>query len=191
MKKIVKYTSFVIALMALVTGCDGKQTEDSTSSTAETVVTTSVEETTTTSIETTTEFTETTTETTSEISDENNTEYRTVLDAYHQAYIDGNADAVYALFSPNEITAFDTYMKAYLKDSLGESEETVEKMFTKDNIISAINVSIQNICSEQLFLLLYLANKVLSIKIRTFFLNIFSTNSCIAHEIHVIMDKIV
>ncbi len=145
MKKIVKYTSFVIALMALVTGCDGKQTEDSTSSTAETVVTTSVEETTTTSIETTTEFTETTTETTSEISDENNTEYRTVLDAYHQAYIDGNADAVYALFSPNEITAFDTYMKAYLKDSLGESEETVEKMFTKDNIISAINVSIQNI----------------------------------------------
>lgn len=154
MKKFVQYTAFVLALTAVATvfGCEGKDTEDSSSSVAETT-TAPVEETATAdtseiSSETVTEIsTEATTEATSAVSAENNTEYRPVLDAYHQAYIDGNADAVYALFSPDEITAFDTYMKSYLKDNLGESESTVEKMFAKDNVISAINGSIENIHS--------------------------------------------
>lgn len=151
MKKFVRNTAFLLAFMALTTGCEVKGFRESQSSVTETTVTTAEEVTTETSAEISTEaVTEVTTETVSETATDTvteNTEYRPVLDAYHQAYIDGNADAVYALFSPDEITAFDTYMKTYLKDSLGESESTVEKMFSKDNVVSAINGSVENIHS--------------------------------------------
>ncbi|MDE6781741.1 MAG: hypothetical protein K2J40_09820 [Ruminococcus sp.] len=149
MKNFVKYMAFVLSLMtaAAVTGCEKQEAGDSTPSIAETTTTTIEEVTTTTSFEDVTEAVteEITSEVTSEVSAEVNMDYRPVLDAYHQAYIDGNADAIYALFSPDEITAFDTYMKSYLRDNFGESDSTVEKMFAKDNIVSAINGSVQNI----------------------------------------------
>lgn len=149
MKNFAKYTAFVLSLITAVavTGCEKQGAGDTSYSETETT-TTAVEETTvTTSVEAVTEAVteEVTAEVTSEVPAEANNDYRPVLDAYHQAYIDGNADAVYALFSPDEITAFDTYMKAYLKDNFGESDLTVEKMFAKENIISAINGSVQNI----------------------------------------------
>lgn len=151
MKKFVRNTAFLLAFMALTTGCEVKGFGESQSSVTETTAPTAEEVTTETSAEISTEaVTEVSTETASETATDavtENTEYRPVLDAYHQAYIDGNADAVYALFSPDEITAFDTYMKTYLKDSLGESESTVEKMFSKDNVVSAINGSVENIHS--------------------------------------------
>lgn len=150
MKRFVKCAAFMLAFMtvAAVTGCEGKSVGDSQPSEIET--TTIAEETATTTTEISTEVvtetsTEITTETISDISSEGNTEYRPVLDAYHQAYIDGNADAVYSLFSPDEITAFDNYMKDYMKNNLGETEETVEKMFTQANVVSAITDSIENI----------------------------------------------
>lgn len=150
MKKFAKYTAFLLACMTVTafSGCEGKTDEESQVSVISDVTTSeeaTVPETTTEPIteQVTEESTETPTEET--VPDENNSDYRTVLDAYHQAYLDGNADAVYALFSPDEITAFDTYMKTYLKNNLGESEETVENMFAKDNVVSAINGSIENI----------------------------------------------
>jgi len=152
MKKFTRYTAFLLAFMtvAVATGCEKKGVGDNQASATETTATTIEEVTETTSAETSTEAvteasTEASTEATSDVSAIDNAEYRPVLDAYHQAYIDGNADAVYALFSPDEITAFDTYMKTYLKDNLGESEEMVEKMFAKDNVVSAISGSIDNI----------------------------------------------
>lgn len=148
MKNLARYTAFLLALTAVTAGCEKKGVGDSQSSVAETTAVT--EETTTaeTSTETVTEsateeITEPTENTDVPVTD--NTDYRNVLDAYHQAYIDGNPDTVYALFSPDEITAFDTYMKTYLKDNLGESEEMVESMFAKDNVVSAIRSSVENI----------------------------------------------
>lgn len=153
MKKFARYTAFVLALTAMFTGCEKENVGDSQSSETETTTTAVSEEvTTTTSAEVLTEAvteipSEDAAEITSEAPSAENTEYRPVLDAYHQAYIDGNADAVYALFSPDEIAAFDTYMKAYLKENAGESDSTVENMFAKDNVVAAINGSINNIHS--------------------------------------------
>ncbi len=155
MKKFARNTAFLLAFIAMTTGCESKEPENSQMSVAETTTTTTeITATTATEIpaeiptETVSEITtETTSESTSEAPAEENTNYRPILDAYHQAYIDGNANAVYALFSQDEITAFETYMKTYLKENLGESEETVEKIFSKDNIVSAIDDSIRNIKS--------------------------------------------
>lgn len=141
MKKIVKCMALLLTLTALNVGCDETNTEDNTSSVSETI-TTSVEEVPTIS-ETTTEIAEITT--VNETPAEDNMDYKTVLNAYHQAYIDGNADAVYVLFCPEEISSFNNYMKSYLRDNLGESDLTVETLFSEDNIISAINGSIENI----------------------------------------------
>ncbi|MDE6427156.1 MAG: hypothetical protein K2K89_13625 [Ruminococcus sp.] len=147
MKNLTKYVACLLACMTFiaVTGCEGKTSEDSQTSVISDVTTTTTtnevvpEETTTTVPE------EIPTEDTTEIPVENAVDYMSILNAYHQAYIDGNADAVYVLFCPDEITAFDSYMKEYLKNNLGESETVIEDMFSKENIMSAINGSIDNI----------------------------------------------
>ncbi|MCM1314167.1 MAG: hypothetical protein NC040_01895 [Muribaculaceae bacterium] len=147
MKILTKYAACLLACMTFtaVTGCEGKTSEDSQTSVISDVTTTTTtneivpEETTTTVPE------EIPTEDTTEIPVENAVDYMSILNAYHQAYIDGNADAVYVLFCPDEITAFDSYMKEYLKNNLGESETVIEDMFSKENIMSAINGSIDNI----------------------------------------------
>lgn len=59
--------------------------------------------------------------------------------SYYQAYLDHNAEAVYALFDQNEING---YIKAVEKE-LGE--EDLAQYFSKDKIISAINKSISNV----------------------------------------------
>lgn len=153
MKKFTKYTACLLACMtvSVVTGCEGKTPEedDSQVSVISQITTTQENETPeiTTSPEEvpTEEITDDTPETPTETPVENAVDYMSILNAYHQAYIDGNADAVYALFSPDEITAFDTYMKSYLQQNLSETEEMVENMFSRENIISAISDSIDNI----------------------------------------------
>lgn len=151
MKNLTKYVTFLLACMTFTTvmGCEDKTPEeDSQVSVISDVTTTNevIPESTTVPEEVPTEDT---TEATSEITAENPVEsavdYMSILNAYHQAYIDGNADAVYVLFCPDEITAFDSYMKEYLKNNLGESEKITENMFSKENIMSAISGSIDNI----------------------------------------------
>lgn len=153
-----KFLRFITALTVCATvsafvGCEGKTEEDTSGKII--VATTEPQETTpeiTTSAVTeipseavsTETATETTTETTSASS---NGEYRAVLDAYHQAYINGDANAVYSLFCPSEITAFDTYMKNYLKTENGEDDKTLNQIFTKESVLSAIDASIKNIHS--------------------------------------------
>lgn len=153
MKKFTKYTAFLLACMTVsaVTGCEGKTPEEDSNqvSVISEITTTQENETpeTTTAPEEvpTEEITEDTTEIPTDTSVESAIDYMSILNAYHRAYIDANADAVYALFCPDEITAFDTYMKSYLQKNLSESEEMVEDMFSKENIISAIGGSIDNI----------------------------------------------
>ncbi|MBD5159522.1 MAG: hypothetical protein HDT23_04690 [Ruminococcus sp.] len=148
MKNLTKFVICLLTCMTFtaVTGCDGKKPteENSESSVVSDASTTGeiVSESTTVPEETTTEDV---TEDTTEDSAENSVDYMSILNAYHQAYIDGNADAVYTLFCPDEITAFDSYMKEYLKNNIGESEELVEDMFSKENVMSAIKGSVNNI----------------------------------------------
>ena len=153
MKKFAKYTACLLAVMTVsaVTGCEGKTSEEYESQVSDisAITTTQENETpeTTTSPEEvpTEEITDDITENPTDAPIENGVDYMSILNAYHRAYIDGNTDAVYALFNPDEITAFDTYMKSYLQENLSESEEMVEDMFSKENIISAIGGSIENI----------------------------------------------
>lgn len=146
MKNFTRYVASLLActMFTAVTSCEEK-TEDSQVSVVSDMTSTETvpEETTTIPEEVPTEdTTETPSEETTEV---NHVDHMSILNAYHQAYIDGNADAVYVLFCPDEIAAFDTYMKEYLKNNAGESEEITEKMFSKENIISAIDGSIDNI----------------------------------------------
>ena len=161
MKNLPRYVISLLACMTFttVTACDNKTEEDSQISVISDVTTTgeAVPESTTVPEEVPTEdtteettedsadgSTENASEETTENSEENSVDYMSILTAYHQAYIDGNADAVYALFNPDEITAFDTHMKEYLKNE-GESEDIIENMMSKENIMSAIKGSIDNI----------------------------------------------
>ncbi len=73
--------------------------------------------------------------------------YKTVLYAYHNAYINSDVNTVYSLFNPNEITAFEKYMKAYLKDNLGEDDKVLESIFKRENVVSALDKSVKNIHS--------------------------------------------
>lgn len=155
MKNLTKYVICLLTCMTFtaVTGCDAKKPEEdsqvsviSDASTTDEIVpesTTVPEETTTEDV--TEDTTETASEDTTENPAENSVDYMSILNAYHQAYIDGNADAVYALFCQDEITAFDSYMKEYLKNNIGESETLVEDMFSKENVMSAIKGSLDNI----------------------------------------------
>lgn len=149
MKKFAKYTACLLAFMTVsaVTGCESKTPEEDESQVSVISAITTTQENETPETTTTPEEvpTEEVTEDTTEIPIDTPVDYMSILNAYHQAYIDENAEAVYALFSPDEITAFDTYMKSYLQENLSESEEMVEDMFSKENIISAIGGSIDNI----------------------------------------------
>ena len=153
MKKSIKYTAVMLACMIFtaVTGCEGKtDTSDNIIvATTETPQTTAVAEEVTTSVaeEITTDIsTEQVTESnTDTVPQSNNGEYKTVLNSYHNAYLANDANAVYALFCPAEITAFDAYMKNYLKTELGEDDETLEKIFTKQSVLESIDKSVKNI----------------------------------------------
>ncbi len=156
MKKPIKYTVVLLActVFTAVTGCEGKTGgEDSSDNII--VVTTEAQQTT---VQTTAEaVAETTTAavstepvteaSTATAPESSNGEYKTVLNAYHKAYLDNDANAVYALFCPAEITAFDTYMKNYLKTELGEDDKTLEKIFTKESVLASIDKSVKNIHS--------------------------------------------
>ncbi|MDE6833791.1 MAG: hypothetical protein K2J39_06075 [Ruminococcus sp.] len=150
MKNLTKYVICLLACMTFtaVTSCEEKTEEDSQVSVISDITTSEViPESTTVPEEVPTEDTTETTseEPTTENPPENSVDYMSVLNAYHQAYIDGNAEAVYNLFCPDEITAFDSYMKEYLRNNIGESEETIEDMFSKENIMNAIRGSVDNI----------------------------------------------
>ena len=151
MKNLTKYVICLLACMTFttVTSCEEKKPEEDGQASVISDVTTTNEvlpESTTVPDEVPTEdTTETTSETPTENSVENSVDYMSILNAYHQAYIDSNAEAVYVLFCPDEITAFDLYMKEYLKNNLGESEDMIEDMFSKENIMSAIKGSVDNI----------------------------------------------
>ncbi len=152
MKKSIRFsTALMVCVTALaVTGCEGKTPEDNSDKiivgTTKTTETTAQPLTEALTEPLTEEVTESTTEISTDISANiHNDEYKPVLNAYHQAYIDGNANAVYALFCPDEIAAFDVYMKDYLRNNLGEDEKTLSKIFTKESVISAINGSVKNI----------------------------------------------
>ena len=64
----------------------------------------------------------------------------TLLNAYHQAYLDNNAEFIYGLFSQEEIQAYENYMKNYYGDSIN-----FDAVFARENIVSAISASIENI----------------------------------------------
>ena len=153
MKKSIRLITVLTVCTAVlaVTGCEAKTEEDNSDKII--VVSTEPQETEEITTEAVTELlTEEVTEPPTEISTDttavsSNGEYKTVLNAYHQAYIDGNANAVYALFCPNEITAFDTYMKNYLKSENGEDDKTLNQIFTKESVMSAIDDSVKNIHS--------------------------------------------
>ncbi|MDE5770353.1 MAG: hypothetical protein K2I06_01805 [Ruminococcus sp.] len=153
MKKSIRLITVLMVCTAVlsVTGCEAKTEEDNSDKII--VVSTEPQETEEITTEAVTELlTEAVTEPPTEISTDttavsSNDEYKTVLNAYHQAYIDGNANAVYALFCPNEITAFDTYMKNYLKSENGEDDKTLNQIFTKESVMSAIDDSVKNIHS--------------------------------------------
>ncbi|MDE7138699.1 MAG: hypothetical protein K2O29_09650 [Ruminococcus sp.] len=155
MKKFIRFiTALTVCITAMaVTGCEGKTGEDNSDKII--VATTEAQETTAeitaeavTELPSETVSTEPITETGTDITSEShNDEYKTVLNAYHQAYINADTNAVYALFCPDEITAFDTYMKNYLKTENGEDDKTLNQIFTKESVMSAIDASVKNIHS--------------------------------------------
>ncbi len=154
MRKFIRFiTALTVCLTALaVTGCEGKTGEDTSDKII--VVTTEAQETTAemtteavTEIPSETVSTEPITESNTDITSESNDEYKTVLNDYHHAYIKGDADAVYALFCPDEINAFNVYMKDYLKKELNEEDKTLDEIFTKNSVIKALGSSMNNIHS--------------------------------------------
>ena len=67
-------------------------------------------------------------------------DYMTLFNTYHQAYLDNNSELIYSLFNPDEIQAYKNYMENYYGDTMN-----FDSVFSHDSIISAINASIANI----------------------------------------------
>lgn len=150
MKKFLKYStlSALCVSVLLAVGCEAKPSQEGTDNIIVSTEAVQTAEITTEAVTMpVTEFvteTQPPTEPATEIVD---SAYKTVLNAYHNAYINSDVNTVYSLFSTIEITAFERYMKNYLKENLGEDDKVIDSIFKRENVLSAIDKSVKNIHS--------------------------------------------